>query len=124
MAAGASAFVNLLVYTPLILVWIGGLVIAGTLWSRQRAVALLLASACLLALCTEIAGGILTSTLPLAFTSRSRNVSQLGILFGIVGVIRSVLMAVAWGLVLGTVVRAVAPRPGLPAERDAREPRP
>lgn len=108
MVAGASILANLLVFTPLYLVWIGGLIVAGTLWSRQRSVALLLASGCLLALFTEISGGILTAALPLLYSGRARSVSQLGVLFAVIGLARSLLLALAWGLLLGAVIRAVA----------------
>ena len=111
MAVGASALVNLLVYTPLLLVWIIGLVIAGILWSRQRTVAALLLGACLIALFTEITGGVLNATLPSLYSSRLRSATQLGLVFGVVGIIRSLLMAVAWALLLGAVWRGVAAQP-------------
>lgn len=117
MAVGASALVNLLVYTPLLLVWISGLVLAGILWPRQRTVAILLLSGCLLALFTEIIGGLLTASLPYLYSTRLRNATQLGLIFGVIGLVRSLLMAVAWALLLGAVWRGVAAQPN-----DARTP--
>lgn len=110
MAAGVGALANLFIYTPLILVWMGGLVLAGTLWSRQRPVAVLLASACLLALVTDIAGALFNASIPFLYTARSRSITQLGIISAVVGVIRSLLMAVAWGLALAAVWRGVSTR--------------
>lgn len=117
MAAGVGVLANLSVITPLILVWMGGVVIAGILWSRQRTVAILLASACLLALVTELVGGLLTSSLPFLYSGQSQGYTRLGIIFAIVGIIRSVLMAVAWGLVLSAVWRGVAARGEVEGER-------
>lgn len=111
MAVGASALANLVVYTPLLLVWIIGLVLAGILWSRQRTVALLLLSACLIAIFTEITGGLFNASIPFLYSTRTRGVTQLGLILGVVGLIRSLLMAVAWGLLLGAVWRGVAAQP-------------
>ena len=96
------------VYTPLILVWMGGLILAGTLWARHRSIAILLASACLLALVTDLAGGVLSASIPFLYSGGGRSVSRLGIVFAIIGVIRSLMMAVAWGLVFAAVWRGVA----------------
>jgi len=111
MAVGASALVNLLVYTPLLLVWIIGLVLAGILWSRQRTVAVLLVSGCLLALFTELTGGLLNVSLPFFYSSRGRSATQLGLIFGVIGIIRSLLLSAAWGLLLAAVWRGVATQP-------------
>jgi hypothetical protein len=79
MAVGTSALVNLLVYTPLLLVWIIGLVLAGLLWSRQRTVAALLLGACLIALFTELTGGLLNTSLPFLYSTRVRSATQLSL---------------------------------------------
>ena len=111
MVVGASALVNLLVYTPLLLVWIIGLVLAGILWSRQRTVAVLLVSGCLLALFTELTGGLLNVSLQFFYSSRGRSATQLGLIFGVIGIIRSLLLSAAWGLLLAAVWRGVATQP-------------
>lgn len=105
MAVGASALVSLLVYTPLLLVWIIGLVLAGFLWSRQRTVAAMLLAACLIAIFTELTGGVLNASLPFLYSSRVRSATQLGLIFGVIGIIRGLLLSVAWGLLIGAVWR-------------------
>jgi hypothetical protein len=107
MAFGASALVNLLVYTPPLLVWIIGLVLSGLLWSRHRGVAAMLLAACLIAIFTEISGALLNISLPFLYSAHLRSATQLGLVFGVVGLLRSLLMAVAWGLLLGAVWRGV-----------------
>lgn len=108
MAVGASALANLLVYTPLLLVWIIGLVLAGMIWPRQRTVAILLLSACLIAIVTEITGGLFNASIPFLYSMRTRGTTPFGLILGAIGLIRSLLMAVAWGLLLGAVWRGVA----------------
>ncbi len=109
MAAGAAILLNLLGTLPLLIVWIGGLIYAATLWNRQRPVALLLASGSLLALFTEIASRIITGALPFLYFGASRSVARIGALIGAVGLASSLLMAVAWGLLLAAIVRALGP---------------
>jgi hypothetical protein len=108
MAVGVGVLSNLFVYMPLFLVWMGGLIFAGTIWSRHRSIAILLASACLLALLTDLVGGLLSASFPFLYSRGGRSASQLGIIFAIVGVIRSLMMATAWGLVFAAVWRGVS----------------
>ncbi|HEY8601709.1 MAG TPA: hypothetical protein VIL85_25000 [Thermomicrobiales bacterium] len=108
MAVGVSAFANLLISTPLLLVWISGVVLAGLLWSRQRTVALLMMCGFLLTLFTEIIGGLLTASIPFPSSARTRGVTSLGLIFGVIGLIRGMLMTLAWGLLLAAVWRGAA----------------
>jgi type IV secretory pathway TrbD component len=111
MAVAASIAFSLLATLPLLIVWVGGLIVAGTIWNRQRPVALLVASGSLLAILTEICARIATSTLPFLYSGARRSVAQIGGLIAAVGLISSLLHAVAWGLILAAVVHAVAHRP-------------
>ncbi len=111
MAVLGSIAVSLLAILPLLIVWIGGLIFAGTIWNRQRPIALLVVSASLLAIFTEICARIATSSLPYLYSGARRSVAQIGVLIAAVGLISSILHAVAWALLLGAVVRAVAGRP-------------
>ena len=107
MIAGIGLFASLFVYTPLILVWISGLLLATSLWNRQRAVAILLASACSLALLTDLAGAAYSASLPFLIFGHSRSVAGIGIISALVGFCRGLLMAVAWGLAFAAIWRAV-----------------
>ena len=107
MAVLGSILINLLGTLPLLIVWIGGLIYAGMIWTRQRLVALLLASGSLLALFTEIANRILISSLPLLYSGGSRNIAQISVLLGAVGLVTSLLLAFSWGLLLAAIVRAI-----------------
>lgn len=80
-----------------------------------RAVAILLASACALALLTDLAGAAYTASLPFIYAARARSAAQIGLLSAVVGFVRGLLMAVAWGLALTAIWRAVhGPRPARP----------
>lgn len=115
MTAGVGFFASLFVYTPLILVWIGGLLLATSLWNRHRTVAILLASACALALLTDLAGAAYTASIPFIYAAQARSAARIGPLSALIGVIRGLLMAVAWGLALAAIWRAVhGPRPARP----------
>lgn len=116
MAIGVVFLSNLFVYTPLVLVWMGGLIFAGTIWSQHRSIAILLASACLLALVTDLLGAAFSSSIPFLVSGRGRTVTQIGIISAIVGVIRSLVMAVAWGLVFGAVWRGISSQGAARAE--------
>lgn len=115
MTAGVGFLASLFVYTPLILVWISGLLLATSLWNRHRAVAILLASACALALLTDLVGAAYTASIPFIYSVQTRSVSRIGLLSVAIGFSRGLLMAVAWGLVLVAIWRAVnGPRPARP----------
>jgi hypothetical protein len=115
MTAGVGFFAGLFIYTPLILVWISGLLLAVSLWNRHRAVAILLASACALALLTDLAGAAYNASIPFLYSARVRSAARLGIISAVIGVIRGLLMAVAWGLALAAIWRAVhGPRSARP----------
>ena len=108
MAALGAIVVNLLAALPLLIVWIGGLIYAGTIWNRRRPVALLVIGGCLLAIFAEICARIATSSLPYLYSSARRSIAEIGALSAAIGLLSGVLHAVAWALILAAVVRAVA----------------
>ena len=116
MAAVPSLVLGLLGIVPFLIVWIGGLIYAGTIWHRQRPVALLLASGSLLAIVTQITNRIAIGALPLLYSGPRRNIALITGLITAVGLVTSLLLAIAWDLLLAAVIRAVAARPAPPQE--------
>ena len=96
-----------LVGTPLLIVWLLGLTLGASLWSRRRGVAALLVAGCLVALVAEFFGLMIAAITPYLIAGRALGVAGIGIVYAVVGVARGLLMAVAWGLTIGAVWRAV-----------------
>ncbi|MEM8530782.1 MAG: hypothetical protein AAGF95_08060 [Chloroflexota bacterium] len=101
-----SILVNLLIYTPLFLVWGVGLIVAFLRWQRHPRVSLLLVIAIIGLGLDTIIGTILTTWLPMAYMQSGWDVEQLGLVLGLVGILRTLLGAVFWGLILVAVFSA------------------
>lgn len=106
-----SILFNLLIYTPIFLVWGVGLVIALLRWQRHPRVSLLLVIAIIGLGFDTIIGTVLTTWLPMAYMQSGWEVEQLGWVLGFVGILRTLLGAVFWGLIL---VAVFSGRSGVP----------
>ena len=101
-----SILVNLLIQTPVFLVWGVGLVVAFLRWQRHPRVSLLLVIAIIGLGLDAIIGTTLTTWLPMAYMQSGWDIEQLGWVLGSFGILRTLLGAVFWGLILVAVFSA------------------
>jgi hypothetical protein len=102
---------------PLLLVCIGGMILAITYWPRYPRVALLVVIALVLA-CLDALLGLLVSMLqPGIIHLFGGTARQLGAFYFLIGITRALLGAVAWGFLIAAVF---AGRGRLDAPRDER----
>lgn len=91
------------VQLPLLLVYIAGLVLAVARWQQHRRVSLIALIAIALLL-FDLIVGTFTAILPTVLLSRyDWSASQIGTVFAVSGIIRSVIVAVAFGLLLWAI---------------------
>jgi hypothetical protein len=95
---------NYAVRAPLLLLWLVGIVAALTRWRRMPRVALLVVLGLLIALADTIVGGILSTWLPL-WLARTSGPERLATVVSILTFLRSLVEALAWGLVLVAAFR-------------------
>jgi hypothetical protein len=108
---------NLVLSLPLLLVCIGGMILAITYWSRYPRVALLVVIALALA-CLDALLGLLVSMLqPGIIRLFGGTVRRVGTVYFLIGITRALLDAVAWGFLIAAVF-AGRGRPDMP--RDER----
>jgi hypothetical protein len=101
-------FGQLLGLSPLLLVWTAGALLAVASWERNPKVAGLVLAAMVLQFVTAVAGSLLTIWVPMHFREHGGN-AQLGVIYSVIGGVRSVLSATAWGLMLAAVFASRKP---------------
>lgn len=92
-----------LVQAPIVLVWLVGIGLAVAHWQRHPRVSLLVVSAIVLSLLTVLIGTPLNLWLPLATRNFGWSTGQLGVVLLLTNVVRSLIAAVAWGLMIAAV---------------------
>lgn len=100
LAQSISAY---LTQIPVILVWLAGIVIA--IYNRRRypQAAVLTLIAVLLFLFTSLAGTAFNTWLPFALHARGMAASRMGLIAGIISIVRAILNAIAFGLLLAAI---------------------
>lgn len=97
-------FAQLFVGIPVFLVWIAGIVLALVTWRRHTRVSLLVVIALVIFILESLVGGFVNTWLPLNFRSQfGTNVSQIGWVLTAWSCVRSILSAIAWGLILAAI---------------------
>jgi hypothetical protein len=91
------------IQSPLLLVWIAGLVLALVRWQRDRRTAILIGIVCAISIVDLLIATYLTVMLPIIVVQRGGSAAQIGVVFGIIGAVRSALHAVLWAMVLFAV---------------------
>lgn len=104
-----STFLQLALSSPLFLVWIIGIVLAALRLREPRFRVVLIALVLFLIL--GIGGVIINSVLPVTLMRRSFTAAQVGGVLGFVGLIRIILEAGTWGLLLIALFRVARPSP-------------
>ena len=92
---------NLFISLPLLLVWLGGILLAITYWPRYPRVAVLVVCALALA-CLSLFVSALTPSalLPVLVQLRGGTVRRLSATLFLAGIVRTLLDAGAWGLLI------------------------
>ena len=85
---------------PVYLVWVVGIVLAIINWRRHPGAAQLTLAALFLFFITSIEGTAISSWLPLTLHARAMAARQMGIVSGIVSVIRAIFNALAFAILL------------------------
>jgi hypothetical protein len=107
-----AAFVNAcVVHLPSLVVWIVGIAFAIIYWRKHPQIsALALIGIALLALVT-IVGTIVSLWLPSVLFERGLRAEEIGWAFSLIGIVQSLIGAVAWALILLAVFKERGPRP-------------
>ncbi len=102
-----SVIGSLLGQLPIFCAVIAGFVATAMIWNRHPPAAKLLLAASLLVTFELVIGLVVTTAIPLIASQRSMNTMNIGVLFAAIGLLRSLLLAIAWGLLLAAVMVAV-----------------
>jgi hypothetical protein len=94
---------GLLVSSPVYIVWIVGLVIAVTRWSRHPQVSLLAVSGLAILLVREVVATLVAPWLQMSLIRGSMMPSRLGFIFGLLNFVGALIRAVGYGLVLAAL---------------------
>src|SRR5262245_47235361 len=96
----SASFLAFLGEGPLILVWIVGLIYSVSTWRSHPRVSLLMSIGLVILLVNALVGTFLLVVLPRTLISEGRSSANIGVIFGTIGLARSLMNAVAWGLCL------------------------
>ncbi len=95
---------NLVISLPLLVVWIGGILLAIAYWPRYPRVAALVVCALALACLSLFVSALTTSALlPVLVQLRGGTVRRLESTLLLAGIVRTLLDALAWGLLVAAV---------------------
>lgn len=95
----------LLVQAPLFLVWFLGIILSLIWRQRHPQVSLLVIISSVILVIETFVGTLVTVWLPAYAMQNNWTSSQIGGLFSVIGLIRTLFSAVAWGLILMAVFR-------------------
>jgi hypothetical protein len=87
-------------YTPVIIVWVIGIALALSRWRRHPRVSQLALIAIAISIVNLVVNRFLVSWLPMAMRDSGWTTTQIGSIFAAIGIITSLIGAVAWALVL------------------------
>jgi hypothetical protein len=96
------------VQAPLLLVWLGGLFIALGRWQRHPRVSLLTVILCAVLVGESLLGTFFYAWLPGFMLERGNSATTMGLIFAVVGGVRSLIHAALWGLALFIIFRGRA----------------
>ena len=91
------------IQSPLLLVWIVGMILALVRWQRDRRASILIFIVCALSIVDLLIGSYLSVALPIILTRTGQSAAQIGAMFGVIGIVRSALHTVLWAMVLFAV---------------------
>src|SRR5688572_30697133 len=103
------------VQAPLLLVWLGGIFIALGRWQRHPRVSLLTVILCAVLVGESLIGTFFYAWLPSFLVGRGESATALGMIFTVVGGVRSLIHAALWGLALFIIFRGRAEHSPPPA---------
>jgi hypothetical protein len=86
--------------TPVIIVWVIGIVLALSRWQRHPRVSQFTLIACVVMIVNLVGSRFLTIWLPITMRDRGQSVSQISLIFTIIGIITALIGAAAWALVI------------------------
>ncbi len=95
-----SSLGSLLTQLPVILVWLAGFILAVTRWQRHPKSSLFLTLALIIFAGQTLFKSIIDFALPVYMIQQGGSGSQMGIVFVGLGVLRAIVAAIAWILVL------------------------
>lgn len=99
----ASTFMVYLVQSPVILVWLIGLVLSLVYWRRHPTVSLVAIIAIMGFLVISLISTYVSTWLPMTLRERGWSIGQIGIALTARGIISSLVSAVLWGLLLAAI---------------------
>jgi multisubunit Na+/H+ antiporter MnhC subunit len=86
--------------TPVIIVWVIGIILALSRWRRHPRVSQFALIACAVMIINLVVGRFLTIGLPITMRDRGWTMSQIGPIFAAIGIITALISAAAWTLVI------------------------
>ena len=92
-----------LVQSPILLVWLAGFILAIAYWRRHPRVSLLTVIALVIFLLESVVSTYLNLWLPLLLSKRGIATLQMGQILVIKGIVASIILAVAWGLLIAAI---------------------
>jgi hypothetical protein len=88
------------VSTPLILVWVIGIVLAFSRWQRHPRVSQFTLIACAAMIANIVVGRFLTIGLPITMRDSGWTTSQIGLIYAAIGIVSALIAAAAWIMIL------------------------
>ena len=92
-----------LVQSPILLVWLIGLVLATVYWRRHPRVSLLTVIALVVFLIETLVNTYINMWLPLLLSRRGMESSQMVQLLGIKNIVTSIIIAIGWSMVVAAI---------------------
>lgn len=93
-------FTRLLSGAPLYVVWIGGILLALTRWSRHPRVCALVAAALGLEIVVNLGSTVVYTVMPMLVERSGMSMSVMSTVYGAFGFLQGIVSAAAWALVL------------------------
>jgi|WetSurMetagenome_2_1015567.scaffolds.fasta_scaffold447987_2 hypothetical protein len=93
----------MLVDLPEFLVWLTGIILAVVFWQRHPKASLLTLIAMIGFMTTAVVSTYLSLWLPLTLQERGMPTTQIGLVFAVYGIIRSLVSAIWWGLLVAAI---------------------
>jgi uncharacterized membrane protein YdfJ with MMPL/SSD domain len=100
MEVAGALFSSLAIQAPLVLLWLVGLGIALGRWKRHPRRSLLASVALGILVLDLIFGGLASTFAPLIANEGNLSITDVGLVFAVIGVVRTAVHIVAWVLVL------------------------
>jgi len=97
------SFSVLLGQSPVYLVWIVGMGLCGLFWQKQPRVALLALIALIGFFISSVVGSLISMWLPIRLQEQGMAFSQISMILTGVGIIRALISAVLWALILAAI---------------------